>query len=106
MARLARQKSTGTKRTASAAKRSRSSASSRDARVRRTVRYVVCVTNVGYPACLEKRKIYTTIVDAEAEKVGMVRVVDESGDDYLYPRDFFSEIQVSPALAKALAAAT
>jgi hypothetical protein len=106
MARLARQKSTGTKRTASAAKRSRSSASSRDARLRGPVRHVVCVTNVGYPAALEKRKIYTAIVDAEAEKVGMVRVIDESGDDYLYPRDFFSEIQISPALAKALAAAT
>jgi hypothetical protein len=38
-------------------------------------------------------------------KVGMVRVVDESGDDYLDPRDFFSEIQLSPALAKALAVA-
>jgi hypothetical protein len=66
----------------------------------------VCVTNAGYPAALEKRKIYTAIVDAEADRVGMVRVIDESGDDYLYPRNFFSEIHVSPALAKALAAAT
>ena len=55
---------------------------------------------------MEKRKIYAAIADAEADKVGMVRVIDESGDDYLYPRDFFSEIHVSPALAKALAAAT
>jgi hypothetical protein len=66
----------------------------------------VCVTNAGYPAALEKRKIYAAIADADAEKVGMVRVVDESGDDYLYPRSFFSEIRVSPALARALAAST
>jgi len=83
------------------ARRSRSNASSRSGRVR----HVVCVTNTGYPAALEKRKIYAAIADAEADKVGMVRVIDESGDDYLYPRDFFSEIQLSPALAKALAAA-
>jgi hypothetical protein len=70
------------------------------------VRHLVCVTNVGYPAALEKRKIYAAIADADAEKVGMVRVVDESGDDYLYPRNFFSEIHVSPALARALAAST
>lgn len=66
----------------------------------------MCVTNAGYPAALEKRKIYPAIADADAEKVGMVRVVDESGDDYLYPRNFFSEIRLSPALAKALAAST
>ncbi len=69
------------------------------------MRHLVCVANAGYPAALEKRKIYTAIADADAESLGMVRVIDESGDDYLYPRDFFSEIQVSPALAKALAAA-
>jgi hypothetical protein len=69
------------------------------------VHHVVCVTNTGYAAALEKRKIYAAIADAEADKVGMVRIIDESGDDYLYPRDFFSEIQLSPSLARALAAA-
>ena len=101
MARRERQESTGTKRTASAAKRSRSSASSR----RGKGRHVVCVANAGYPAALEKRKIYAALADADADEVGMLRVVDESGDDYLYPRDFFSIILLSPALAKALAAA-
>ena len=62
--------------------------------------------NAGYPAALEKRKIYAAIADADADKVGLVRVIDESGDDYLYPRAFFSEIQLSPTLARALAAAT
>jgi len=69
------------------------------------VRHVVCVANAGYPAALEKRKIYAALADADADKVGMLRVIDEAGDDYLYPRDFFSAIQLSPALAKVLARA-
>ena len=44
--------------------------------------------------------------DAKADKIGMVRVIDESGEDYLYPRNFFSQIRVSPTLAKALASTT
>ena len=67
------------------------------------MRHVVCVTNAGYPAALERRKIYAALADADADTVGMLRVIDESGDDYLYPRDFFSKIQLSPALATALA---
>ncbi|HEY3234358.1 MAG TPA: hypothetical protein VGJ84_06560 [Polyangiaceae bacterium] len=59
--------------------------------------------NTGYPAALEKRKIYSTIADDEADKLGMVRVIDESGEDYLYPKNFFAEIELSPRLAKALA---
>ena len=70
------------------------------------MRHLVCVSNAGYPAALEKRKIYAALADAEADRLGMVRIIDESGDDYLYPRDFFAEIQLSPALAKALAAPT
>ena len=62
----------------------------------------MCVSNDGYVASLEVRKIYTTLRDAAAEKVGMMRVVDESGEDYLYPREQFSEIALPPGLAKAL----
>lgn len=47
---------------------------------------VVCVNNEGYPASLERRKIYIAHRDADAEKHGLIRIVDESGDDYLYPR--------------------
>ena len=43
---------------------------------------LVCVDNDGYPASLEKRKIYIALPDAEAEGQGLVRIVDESGDDY------------------------
>jgi hypothetical protein len=46
---------------------------------------VVCIDNKGYAASLEKRKIYITLRDTEAEKHGLLRIVDESGEDYLYP---------------------
>jgi len=62
----------------------------------------VCVSNDGYQASLEVRKIYTALRDADADKVGMVRVIDESGEDYLYPREQFSAIALPPELAKAL----
>ncbi len=70
-------------------------------RVRR--RHVVCVANEGYPASLERRKIYIALADATAERSGMIRVVDESGEDYLYPKEFFAELKVTAKLAKALA---
>ena len=62
----------------------------------------MCVSNDGYAASLEVRKIYTALRDAVAAKVGMVRVIDESGEDYLYPREQFTEIALPPGLAKAL----
>jgi hypothetical protein len=54
--------------------------------------FFVCVQNAGYPASLEKRKIYVTLRDSTAKKNGQLRVIDESGDDYLYPTDFFRSI--------------
>jgi hypothetical protein len=51
---------------------------------------VVCIDNKGYPASLEKRKIYVVLRDAAAEKHGLLRVVDESGEDYLYPKASFN----------------
>jgi len=50
-----------------------------------TKQLVVCVNNAGYLASLERRKIYVALRDADAEKHGLTRIVDESGDDYLYP---------------------
>jgi hypothetical protein len=64
--------------------------------------YVVCIENSGYPASLERRKIYVKIPDKKAEKDGFVRVVDESGDDYLFPARFFAAIEVSDAIERAL----
>jgi len=68
----------------------------------RRVRHVVCVDNDGYEASLERRKIYSAVADSSAARVGMVRVVDESGEDYLFPKECFADIKVPPGLAKAL----
>jgi hypothetical protein len=50
----------------------------------------VCVDNEGYEVSLEKRKIYVALHDAAAERHGLLRVVDESGDDLSLPKDFLS----------------
>jgi len=51
--------------------------------------FVMCVNNGGYPVSLEVRRIYRCKVDARAAKDGLLRVVDETGEDYLYPREMF-----------------
>jgi hypothetical protein len=66
---------------------------------------VVCVDNEGYAASLEKRKIYIALPDSAAEKHGLLRVIDESGDDYLYPKAFFRTIALPQAIKKAVLAA-
>jgi hypothetical protein len=52
-------------------------------------RLVICVDNSGYEVSLERRKIYVSLPDAAASRKGLVRVVDESGEDYLYPQEKF-----------------
>ena len=69
-------------------------------------RLVVCVENDGYPASLEKRKIYLALRDAGAEQHGLLRIVDESGDDYLYPKAFFRSVALPQAVKKAVLAAS
>jgi hypothetical protein len=66
---------------------------------------VVCVDNRGYRASLEKRKIYIALRDSIAEKHGLVRIVDESGEDYLYPKAFFRLIALPQSVKKAVLAA-
>jgi len=66
---------------------------------------VVCVKNDGYPAALEKRKIYVALRDPQAEKHDLVRIVDESGDDYLYPKTFFRPIALPQSVKRAVLAA-
>ena len=63
--------------------------------------FAVCVSNEGYPAALESRKIYRIIPDEKAAKHNMVRVVDESGEDYLYPERFFVAIELPRAAEEA-----
>jgi hypothetical protein len=66
-------------------------------------RYAVCVRNDDYPASLELRKLYPVLEDTFAAAHGMVRVIDESGEDYLYPNDFFVRIDLPASIAKTLA---
>jgi len=70
-----------------------------------TKQLVVCVDNDGYAVSLEKRKIYVALRDAAAEKLNMLRIVDESGDDYLYPKAFFRPIALPQAVRRAVLAA-
>lgn len=65
--------------------------------------YVVCLENGGYAASLEPRKIYRRIPDVRAESDDFLRVVDESGEDYLYPARYFAPIAVPEAVDKAFA---
>jgi hypothetical protein len=66
--------------------------------------FVVCVRNVDCED-LELRKIYQVLPDEAAAEDGYIRVVDESGEDYLYPADYFFPIELSKDLEKALVAA-
>ncbi len=61
---------------------------------------VVCVDNEGYRASLEKRKIYVALADRVAEKRRFVRVIDESGEDYLYPKALFRTIALPQSVKK------
>jgi hypothetical protein len=58
-------------------------------------RFAVCIRNDENPASLELRKFYEVVPDSEGERLGMLRVIDESGEDYLYPRDDFLEVSLS-----------
>jgi len=53
------------------------------------MRFVVCVDNRGYPAGLELRGVYRVLLDERASERRLVRVIDESGEDYLYPEECF-----------------
>ncbi len=55
-------------------------------------RFIVCIHNEGYGASLEMRKIYRTVADPESSQSGLIRVIDESGDDYLYPAGWFRQL--------------
>ncbi len=66
---------------------------------------VVCIDNEDYEVSLEKRKIYVALRDPAAEKHDLLRVVDESGEDYLYPKTLFREIALPQAVRKAVLAA-
>ena len=65
-------------------------------------RLVICLENSGYEASLERRKIYIALPDARAEKVGQIRIIDESGEDYLYDKNAFLEISLPQSARRAI----
>jgi len=71
-------------------------------RSRTTPKYVICIKNDDYPASLELRKIYRILPDAVAAKHHRLRVIDESGEDYLYPAKYFLAIDLPLSVEKAL----
>jgi hypothetical protein len=96
---------TGTKRPGSDARNSKSSNCFKTMTKTQAKQLVICVENDGYAASLEKRKIYVALRDAAAAKHDMLRIVDESGEDYLYPKAFFREIALPQAVRRAVLAA-
>lgn len=56
--------------------------------------FVICIQNAAYAASLELRKIYQIVPDADAAHHQLVRVIDESGEDYLYPASYFVAVDL------------
>ena len=62
----------------------------------------MCIKNKGFEASLELRKIYKAIEDLEGQSHGQIRVIDESGEDYLYPEEFFVRVDLPAAVEQKL----
>ncbi len=63
--------------------------------------FVICIDNKDYPASLEIRKVYQVVEDFYAIQHQMIRVIDESGEDYLYPKNYFIFIELPKAVEEA-----
>ena len=70
-----------------------------------SAKLAVCIKNAGYEASLELRKLYSIVPDAKAKKHKLLRVIDESGEDYLYPEQHFLSVALPPAIRQAVLAA-
>ena len=66
--------------------------------------FVLCINNVGNPASLETLKVYRTLPDAKAKALKLLRIIDESGEDYLYPADQFVAVQLPASAQRAVLA--
>jgi hypothetical protein len=64
--------------------------------------YVLCIDDGGYPESLEVRKLYAVLPDERAAANNYIRVIDETGEDYLYPEKYFVSIELPPEVAKVL----
>ena len=65
-------------------------------------KFVLCIDNTDYPASLEKGKVYECLPDREAETLGQWRVIDESGEDYLFSASRFVPVKLSDVAKIAL----
>jgi len=65
-------------------------------------RFVVCVKNDDYSASLQLRKLYQVILDPKAREHHQIRIIDESGEDYLYPEDYFLAVDLPKATGRAV----
>jgi hypothetical protein len=74
--------------------------------MKREAQYVICVGNKGYAASLELRKIYQVLQDKAGLKYHQIRVIDESGEDYLYPEELFVAVKLPQAVEQAVRRAT
>lgn len=68
--------------------------------------FAVCINNTEYPASLELHKIYRVIADEDAAQDGDIRVVDESGEDYLYPANWFAMVKLPQEIRDSVLRAT
>jgi hypothetical protein len=74
----------------------------RKSRPRPQAKFAVCLDNSEYPASLELHKIYRVLPDPDAARDGDLRIVDESGDDYLYPAAWFASVELPDRVAKSV----
>jgi len=74
--------------------------------MKRAAEFAICVANKGYAASLELRKIYQVIPDKSAVALHQIRVIDESGEDYLYPQDFLVPVHLPQSVERAVRRAT
>ncbi len=65
--------------------------------------FVLCIHNDEYPVSLERRKVYRVIADPQASQKNFVRIIDESGEDYLYPVSYFVPVQIPQVALSAFA---
>ena len=101
MVRFVRQRFIGIKLMALARRNTKSNGLSSDPK-RGEARFGLCIRNTGYPASLELRKVYRLLSDEQAAKHRQVRVVDESGEDYLYPEGYFVPIKLPQSAERAV----
>ena len=91
------------KHTASGKKRSNGNGTSTSRpKTRRTFRYALCIDNESYEVALEKMKVYPALHDPRAENDGCLRIIDESGEDYLYADKRFIVLELPPKQSRSL----